>query len=427
MAHEMRVDLRVSGINRYLQAADAIEKMARAQRNLNSAMGSSGGQAGGTAGSAIVVAGGGGGGGGNNRTPTPKAGPFARYQQAQANMQLALQSGNPSAIADAQILLQRSSMSLQRLTAGPPGFMSRLNRLVGSTRVGGTVQPLVGQTLGLLGVSSKFMGPIGLATAALVGLYQATKWAAGEIRNHSKAMAEGGGTAGETKTAKLLSAATGVDIISLGRQFQKSFFDGGMESMHLRRYGYSAAPGMARDTNSTGPALQALRKMVNAGDLRALQDVGAAGLYDLKLLSNKEQERYWEMQKKSLSEDSRAAALRFNLAMEELKMNMMDLAVAATPIIRFFGAIAGGMADMYAEKNPARMAMNYAMPFATLPGYIADRYKEIGDPRKDAIDRQSDALDRNTQSNYRLSESLDQVSKEVRGIGDRARSAVPDM
>jgi hypothetical protein len=342
-------------------------------------------------------------------------------------LQLALQSGNPSAIADAQILLQRSQMSLQRATAGPPTFMSRLNRLVGSTRVGGTVQPLVGQTLGLLGVSSKFMGPIGLAAAGLVGLYQAAKWSATEIRNYSKSMAEGGGSYGETKIAKLLGGATGVDIIGLGRQFQKSFFDGGMESMHLRRYGYSAAPGMARDTNSTGPALQALRKMVNAGDLRALQDLGAAGLADLKLLSNKEQERYWEIQKKTLSEDSRAAALRFNLAMEELKMNMMDLAVAATPIIQFFGAIAGGMADMYAERNPARKAMNYAMPFATLPGYVADRYKDMNDPRKDAVDRQAEALDRNTQSNYKLSESLDQVSKEVRGFGDRARSAIPDM
>jgi hypothetical protein len=51
----------------------------------------------------------------------------------------------------------------------------------------------------------------------------------------------------------------------------------------------------------------------------------------------------------------------------------------------------------------------------------------MNDPRKDAVDRQAEALDRNTQSNYKLSESLDQVTKEVRGIGDRARSAIPDM
>lgn len=405
MAHQMRLDFRVAGLAQFNRAAEAVERMARAQKSMSQAGGGSIVPVGspGPGGGSLPVPSGGGG----RRTPAQRflPGPHQRFQMAQLNMNKAWASGNPAAIADAQYQMGLAQRGLQRLA--PPSFGSRLNSLVNSTRVGGNVAPLVGRILPLLGISSKLAGPIGLAAMAAYALWKGADMASKSLQKLGDDMAKGGGSYAQTRAARVLSDATGVDIIGATRGFQKQYFDGGIEGLHLRRYGYSARSGMGRDTNALGPGMEAIRKMVQSGDLRALQDLNLEGLYNLKYLSKGEVDRYFKQMERSMSPDRIAAAMRFNLAMAELKLSFEDLLHTLPQVI---DAITTSLLLLRAA------FLLLTIPFPFIRGNSGS---------KDSADRNADAMNRNTDAVNGLTESIDSIRRDMRGGGERARNAIP--
>jgi len=324
---------------------------------------------------------------------------------AQLNMNKAWASGNPAAIADAQYQMGLAQRGLQRLA--PPSFGSRLNSLVNSTRVGGNVAPLVGRILPLLGISSKLAGPIGLAAMAAYALWKGADMASKSLQKLGDDMAKGGGSYAQTRAARVLSDATGVDIIGATRGFQKQYFDGGIEGLHLRRYGYSARSGMGRDTNALGPGMEAIRKMVQSGDLRALQDLNLEGLYNLKYLKSAEIDKYFQSMERSLSPEKLASAMRFNLAMAELKLSFEDLLHTLPQVI---DAITTSLLLLRAA------FLLLTIPFPFIRGNSGS---------KDSADRNADAMNRNTDAVNGLTESIDSIRRDMRGGGERARNAIP--
>ncbi len=403
MAHQMRLDFRVAGLAQFNRAAEAVERMARAQKSMSQAGGGSIVPVGspGPGGGSLPVPSGGGG----RRPPVQRflPGPHQRFQMAQLNMNKAWASGNPAAIADAQYQMGLAQRGLQRLA--PPSFGSRLNSLVNSTRVGGNVAPLVGRILPLLGISSKLAGPIGLAAMAAYALWKGADMASKSLQKLGDDMAKGGGSYAQTRAARVLSDATGVDIIGATRGFQKQYFDGGIEGLHLRRYGYSARSGMGRDTNALGPGMEAIRKMVQGGDLRALQDLNLEGLYNLRYLKKSEVDQYFKSMERAMSPDRIASAMRFNIAMANLKMSFEDALHALAPL-------AEGLARLFENKNGGMWK-----PSKGTWGYNG----EDGDPAA----RNADAMNRNTDAVNGLTDSIDSMRKDIRGGGERARNAIP--
>ena len=400
MAHQMRLDFRVAGLAQFNRAAEAVERMARAQKSLSHAGGGSivpVGSPGPGGGSFPVPS-----GGGARRPPVQRflPGPHQRFQMAQLNMQKAMASGNPAAIADAQYQMGLAQRGVQRLA--PASFGSRLNSLVNSTRVGGNVAPLVGRILPLLGISSKLAGPIGLAAMAAYTLWKGADMASKSLQKLGDDMAKGGGSYAQTRAARVLSEATGVDIIGATRGFQKQYFDGGIEGLHLRRYGYSARSGMGRDTNALGPGMKAIRQMVDSSDLRALQDLNLEGLYNLKYLKSSEIDRYFTNMERSMSPERIASAMRFNLAMAELKMAFEDALHALAPL-------AEGLARLFENKNGGMWRPNKDAPAGK------------GDPAA----RNAEATNRNTDALHNLGESIDSLRQDIRGGGERTRNALP--
>lgn len=415
MAHKMRLDLQVTGIARYHKAAEAVERLARAQRNLQSAGGSGGGSVGG--GGSIVPS-------GNNtpvsagsrgpkappRLPAPMGGPNSRLQRAVQNLHLAKMSGDPSAIADAQYHLQNAQKAMSR--GQGQSFSQRLNSFVRSTRVGSGVSPLVGQGLDLLGLG-KFAGPAGLAAAALTALVKATMAVKEKFLEFGADSAVGGGTPGQTVAARVLSNATGVDLFKLSRQFQTSYFEGGVQSQHLRRYGYQSGYGLNRNTNSIAPALKSLKRMVEAGDLRALQDFGAEGLYGLRNLTKQERDRYFDSIGSAMSPDKVAAALRFNLAMEDLKQTFFEAGTALTPLIEGASKLIRFFSGFDANGKPVHYG-------------ISDGAWNANERSKSPAERNIDATNRNTDAMNDLSASVDSLTQQFKGGGPRGRGAIPE-
>lgn len=414
MGHEMRLDLKVTGIQKYHRAAEALERLARANKMLAQSGGSplpipSGGGGSGT------------GGGGGKRVPAPPRlanGPHARMQQAQANLHAAMQSGNPTAIADAHLLMQRAQAGINRLA--PPSFSTRLNRFVASTRFGGNVSPLVGQTASLLGISSKLVGPIGLAVAGLTALWMITMKLKDSLAQYGKDRGAGGGTPGQTQIARALTNATGVDIFGISRQMQRGFYEPGEESMHLRRYGYEPpGVGMNRNTNSLKEGLRVLKEMVKGGDLRGLQSMGAEGLYSMKGLSKSDIDRYFTALETSMSDDKTAAATKFNMEMEILKINFMGALTSLTPLIEGLGKLTQIAADFV--NSPLGQFLIRASMGGLAP-IVGNGSKPGG---KSPVEKNAEALDRNTVANENLTNAVTDMSQQMRGAGAKARAAMP--
>lgn len=394
----MNIDLRVRGSSRVRQLGNDLRYAAQGARQFSAAQ------------RQILPMGAGGGSGARVPQRRPSVGPMGAVGSARANLNNALASGDPSAIFDAQYRLRQAQARASRAAGSmnPPSFMDRLQKVAYSTRFGGGggTMPLVGQSLDLLGMG-KFSGPILLATKAVIAFGYAMNEAKKATVEFGNNLGAGGGTFGQTKTAEILGGAVGLDLFSLGRRMQDMFYSGGVESIHLRRHGYGAPGyGLGRNTNSIGPALDALRSMVESGDLRALQDVGAENLYRLKYLSKPERDRAFQEMRSSMSPDKIAAATRFDLAINRLKTSFMEAAMTFSPFIDATAKFIELMA----------IGMKVLSPIVLIADLI-DRMNRKEDKET------TTALDRNTDAIYA---NIREMRRQFRGTaGDRARGAVP--
>lgn len=316
-AMEMR--LSVTGVAQTIRAAEAVERLSRALKGAmpgNLSLGGSAGTGRGSPASAKVL------------------GAYGRLGNAQSNLSMALASGNPLMIADAQAAMvraQRAVQSQQNLITGPT-FAQRLQKWGYSSRFGqGGLMPLAGQTLDLLGLG-KLAGPIGLVVAGL-GLFKKALDAAIEgARQYQQLRGISGGSPKDIEAAKVYASAGGMtpeELASRARAAQDAYYSNSPEGNTLRQLG-AKSPGYGpnRDPNAMPWFMDAVKKALAIKDrdarLRALQNLGVAGLDEVR---NPEILDRMAKASKPVDPNSKALAYGFDMALNRISDNFKKFGI----------------------------------------------------------------------------------------------------
>lgn len=228
--------------------------------------------------SQIAANGGGRGGGGGGGIAA--RGSLANLRQAYQDLQTAMAGGNPATIRDAQVRHRRAQMRFDRdenLMRGGPGFGSRLNTFVRSTRFGNQgLSPLVGRALDLFGGRlAAFAGPIALAAAAVTAFTKVIMDGAAGLQAASTARILSGGTAGQI--ASLQGMGIGADQIAAQAQaLREAMVGGGLAAGMGQQLGLGIAlprgMGKTNEAEDLQKFIEGVSKMERAEDrLRAAQ------------------------------------------------------------------------------------------------------------------------------------------------------------
>jgi len=295
MSKSMEIRLNIQGITKAEKAAQAINDLAKAYRNLNSATGGNGGS--------LNIGGNTNVGGGSPRSSGPRGGgPFSNLGRAQAGLSSAIVGGNPTTVADAQYRLmqaQKAAARAQQMMSGGPGspsFMQRLQTFASSTRFGtGGAMPLVGRSLDLIGLG-KMAGPIMAVTAGLVGMAKAVEMANKNIIEFGRLQSVGGGTSDQTRRAEMAARSVGMtpsEYMDRARQAQKDYYDDPTKGAIQRAYGYEP-PGVGRTGRNTN-AVDSYNRMIqrilrNKNRDQALRDLQNIGMEQFAPLIGKDSE-----------------------------------------------------------------------------------------------------------------------------------------
>lgn len=343
----------------------------------------------------------------------------------------------------------------------PPDFNKALRNLVYSTRVGGSVSPLIGRTMSALDAGlgtnfAKIAGPIGVAIAAVTALGKAAQATSRAMIEFSQARGLGGGSVGQTLAAQRLSSILGTNVAADAAAWQQANIEGGFGTGYERRLGVAPQRGGAgRDPNRLKPFLDLLDKLGNeyqAGNtervLRHLQDRGLTEYLPILQASKGVRREALAARGGTMSQADIDAAVRFQTALAKMKESLVRMGQALTPVIEAIAQVVRGVALWWRSlaliPKTLEWIMRKQMEALHIPQWLMGSSKNA-DNVLDAMekgvkgweefmqkdfdrwtgdksqDRNSKALDENTRALWVNTENM----RRIFGGGDQAARAVP--
>lgn len=358
-------------------------------------------------------------------------GPAQRLAKALTQLRAAQQNGAGGAqLFDAQHNAMQAQKSMaraqQQMNPAAKSFGAKFMDVLKSSRfgvgsgAGGSLMPIVGQTMELLGpMASSLLGAVGIAYTAVKLMADAAQDAAKSLSEFRASMFQSGGTAGETAQLKGIGTLTGSDGADMARALANHLSQGGQAS------GFGASAGIhdfgTFDRTDKATNLLKMADYIRAikSDEEAIRVARVEGVEPLLKLRDVAENVYQDFKKA----EQMAASVRTpqdirNAA--DLNAEMARFGMEADTLgTRLKESLIPGIQDLYSIGANALHAIN-------------DEATKLGKWWQDMMgvpanhrDGQTDHADATRENTAALRENARALKDGTYGGGQRARNAVP--